>query len=81
MSEQGTTKDQVCYEPCYCKRCHGVMPEPCKYRGKNWLQLLWLRIWCALDGHGGVILLNGQLTCCGRTGYLCKRCGAIGELV
>jgi hypothetical protein len=36
------------------------MPAPCKYRGKNWLQLLWLRIWCALDGHGGITPLDGH---------------------
>lgn len=79
MNEQVPTKDLV-FEPCYCKRCHGVMPAPCKYRGKSWLQLLWLRIWCTLDDHGGVILLGDQLACCSH-GYLCKRCGAIGKLV
>jgi hypothetical protein len=78
MSEQRTTKDQVCYEPCYCKRCRGVMPAPCKYRGRTWLQLLWRRIWCAIDGHGGVIPERRSVE---GSHWFCKRCGATVKLL
>jgi hypothetical protein len=64
MSEPGTTKDQV-FEPCYCSLCRGSFPAPCRFAGKNWLQLVWLRIWCTLDDHGGIT-----------NDHRCKRCGA-----
>jgi hypothetical protein len=80
MSDAQPTSEKKSFEACYCKRCHGVIPVPCKYAGKNWLQLLWLRIWCAMDGHGGITPLNGQQSCCNYAGHLCKRCGATVNL-
>lgn len=74
-----TSKERV-FEPCYCKRCRGVMPAPCKYQGKSWLQLLWLRVWCAMDGHGGITPLYGRSFQSGPNN-LCKRCGATVRLV
>lgn len=40
------------------------------------MQLLWLRIWCAMDGHGGITPLDGGNEYGWREVCLCKRCGA-----
>jgi hypothetical protein len=41
----------------------------------------WKRLWCALDGHGGVTTIDGSHEFRPGSYCLCKRCGAITRLI
>jgi len=63
MAESLGTEHVANTEPCYCRRCKGLRPTPCRHR----VQRFWRYVWCIVSLYH----LDPTITRDDR----CKKCG------